>query len=154
MFFLPFYFIQSRRCACRSLIQTPSSGLKHKQNMLSFKNGNNSVTIHHSWSPNPLPQPPQISESIFVGDLWHHRVTLTDGSKNTNAIQIWMYILKFGSSDVGFWHNLAPQIMKKETIRFPSPHVDRWLSLHKKGGVNWIMTERAVEPSMLITYYA
>jgi len=94
-----------------------------------------------------LPQPPQISESVFAGDLWHHQVT--DGSKNTGVVQIWMYVSKF---DVGFWRNLAPQIMKKETIRFPNPSVDRWLSLHKKGGVNWIMTEKAVEPSVLIAY--
>jgi hypothetical protein len=72
-----------------------------------------------------------------------------DGLKNTNMIQIWMCVSKF---DVGFWCDLAPQIMNKETIRFPNPSVDRWLSLHKKGGVNWIMTEKAVEPSALITY--
>ena len=108
------------------------------------------MMIHHSWSPNQLICPPQISEFIFVGNLWHHRIM--DGLKNTNIIQIWMYVLKFGSSIIRFWCNLAPQIMKKEMIRFPSPHIDCWLFLHKKGAVNWIMTQRAVEPSALITY--
>ncbi|KAJ7150587.1 hypothetical protein C8R43DRAFT_1128054 [Mycena crocata] len=86
-----------------------------------------SFTFYNSTSHSILHQPPTISTTLRMGDIWIHTNTLVTGR------QVWVYSNKAIWTDISeFWEN---------GVKFIHPTIaDRYLQKRNDGSPNWVLT--------------